>query len=244
MFSFGAASGSKFDIKAHDPNKVNISLGDARPRAGYLIDIWDPADYWKNVNSPGSKEPEQTSGWFYNLTTAEGLYAYLAALYATPLSANSARGIPALGLIDAASFTAVNFNDTANRLTSGAVSFPTTVNWKENIGYVGGARPPLGALYFPTGNNFGGGNNVTLVSFNNGTAPILFNASNNGNLQGAFICLGSTIWGNNNGGAPYSTPSISGGPGIASAAAAAGAPISYNNGQIISVSVSITQTSN
>lgn len=243
MFSFGSKGGAKFDISTHNPNALGIGSG-AKSGAGYNIEVWDPKDYWKNVVYPGSKRPKRSSGWFFNLTAAEGLWTYMASLYAPPLSANTSRGIPYLGLIDAASFTAVNFNDTANRLINGAVSFPTTVNWKENVGYVGGVRPALGALYFPSGNNFGSGNNVTVVSYNNGAAPILFNANNNGNLQGAFICCGSSIWGNNGGGAPYNTSSLLGGPGLISAAAAAGAPIAYNNGQIISVSVSITQTSN
>lgn len=213
-------SGIDFGIGIGDPSKGG--LVQCVERSGrFIIKLW--ASLADSVDPRKSPIGEMMTD---NLTTLQGLTNILNCY----LSGSGGPGpggtwFAALyvGLIDNASFTAVNYVDTAQKITTGAPNYPTTNNWKEMVAYSGSVRQPMGAL-----TETPGASSVVAATF--GTPPT-FVATGSGNLQGAFLVT-SSVQGTNAAGVV-----------LYSAAASAGAPLAYSSGQTITVSLAITEAS-
>lgn len=212
-------SDTRFDINIGYPAPASLSMGVKRS-GKFTIRIWDRIE--DSVDPRKSPVGELVTD---NLTTLQGLTNIENCYLALGGPGPGGTWFQALfvGLIDNASFTAVNYVDTAQKITTGAPSFPTTNNWKENTAYSGSVRQAMGAL-----TQTAGASSVVAATF--GTPPT-FVATGSGNLQGAFLVTSATQGANASGVVLYS------------AAASAGAPLAYSSGQTITVSLSITEAS-
>ena len=226
-------SGSDFDVRIQHPNENPLALR-AKNGVRYTIRLWDRIKRFEQAvwEDPANLINELVVD---NLTTLQGLQAiqtcYLAGA-GGPIPAYGGAWFQPLfvGLINATGFVAVNYVDTAQKITTSAPSFPTTNNWQELTTYSGGVRQAMGAL------NIVAGSNATVAS-TFGTPPT-FVASGSGNIQGAFLIAGPSGAGGGNTQGPNSAGIV-----LISEAAAPGAPLAFTTGQTITVSLTITETS-
>ena len=112
-----------------------------------------------------------------NLTTDEGRTEMLNRTFVTSVT-------PAwyMGLIDQASYTAIDVTDTAAKIvaSTGTPNPPTTNGWKEFVGYSETARPTI---------NWGTPANA---SVDNTASPVTFSFNTSGTLKGVFSITDST----------------------------------------------------
>ena len=131
------------DIAISDPSAAALALSQ-RSRVRYTIRVWDDPDTLANEIV------------IDNITTLQGLeniqLCYLAGAGGPGPSGTWWQPL-FVGLINATGFTALNYVDTAQKITTSAPSYPTTNNWEELTTYTGGVRQPMGALAITSGTN-------------------------------------------------------------------------------------------